>query len=101
MRKSQILERLPDKSYIVCRPAAAPCLGNQKSRFVKVVFSRFQRLHKLTYDNDGRITGVVIDIFETVIDRIPIIRRQYLETIAAVVEGLGNKIKMNRRHLRR
>ena len=57
-------------------------------------------VHDLSDHDQGRITGVIIHIFQSHIHSMFIVVPQYLKVIAAGIEGRLQQIKMDRRHLR-
>ena len=87
-----------DKSDIVCRTASATGLSDDDRGAVKVIFAGKQSFHKLSDDKKRRITGIVIDIFETVIQFV-FSGRKRNDVIAGSSKCRNDHVKMNRRHL--
>ena len=85
-----------DKAHIVGSPAASACLGHDHGRLVQVVFAGIQRLHDLSDDEQGRIAGVVIDVFEAVIDGLAVIVAQDHEIVAHALHGRRQQVEMDR-----
>ena len=56
---------LSQKVDIVGGSAAAAGLGYHKGAFVYVVLAALQRMNKLTYNQQRRVAGVVMDIFQS------------------------------------
>ncbi len=66
---------------------------------VKVIFSREQRLHKLSDHHQRRIAGIVVDIFQTDVHSMFVVVRQDHNVHAGRAQRRFQKLKMDRRHL--
>ena len=67
---------------------------------IQIVFAGQKCLHNLSYNHQGRVAGVVIDVFQTDIDSLFIIVWQYFQLVSGSVESWLQDIKVDRRHLR-
>ena len=67
---------------------------------MRVIFAREQSVHDLPDDEQGRIAGVVINVFETHVNRVTVIVGQYLHMEATRIKGRFQKPEMDRGHLR-
>ena len=56
---------LPQQVDIVGRTAAAAGLGDQQGGVIDIILAAFQGFHELSHDQQGRVTGVVVDVFQT------------------------------------
>ena len=52
-----------DEADVVCCTAAAAGLGDNNRNLVQVIFTGKQGIHDLTDNTQGRIAGVVVDVF--------------------------------------
>ena len=65
----------PDKADIVGGTTATAGLGHYNSDFVCIIFTGQECIHDLTDNDQRRIAGIIIDIFQTDIDSVAVIRR--------------------------
>ena len=93
-------EGAADKADVVGSAAAAACLRHNDRGPVQVVFAGAECLHDLSHDKEGRVAGVIVDIFEAVVHRLAVVVGQDHEIISAGVDGRFEKIEVDRRHLR-
>ncbi len=63
---------------------------------VSVVFAREYCLHDLADHQEGRIAGVIVDIFETHIDTASVVIVQYDQIVAASSESWFKEVKVDR-----
>ena len=89
-----------DETDIIGCPAAASCLGNDDSRFVQVVFTGSKGGHDLSHNDEGRVAGVIVYVFQPCIHCLFAHLRQHIHVVAAMAEYRRQKVEMNRRHLR-
>ena len=85
-----------DKTDVVGGTAAAAGLGHQNRGPVQIIFTGVKCLHDLSHHEEGRITGVVIDILEAEIDCPAIIVGQDHEIVAAGTHSRFEKVEMDR-----
>ena len=64
-----LFEGTADETDIVGSTTAATGLCNDQGNLVKIIFAGQKCLHKLTDNDQGWIAGIVINIFQTVINR--------------------------------
>ena len=57
-------------------------------------------IHDLSDDDQGRIAGIIVDVFESHIHRLFVVIWKYFHMIAAGVEGSLQNAEMERGHLR-
>ena len=58
---------LSQKVDVVGGPASPAGLGDEKGDFMGIVFSAVEGIHHLPDDQQGGITGVVVDVFQTLL----------------------------------
>ena len=85
---------------IVGSAASASCLGHDNCSFIQVILAGQKSIHNLSYYDQGRITCVVVYIFQTNIYRLLGCIRQDLNVDSHALECRCKKIEMDRRHLR-
>ncbi|MPM86649.1 hypothetical protein SDC9_133739 [bioreactor metagenome] len=83
---------------IVGRAAAPAGLCDDESRVVQIVFSGIQRVQKLTDDQQRRIAGVVVDVFQSVFRHLRTAVAQKLTGIALILHGGGQNSELNGSH---
>ena len=100
LRQSRLVQRSPDKSHIVARPAAPSGLAHQQRDLIYIILARQYALHQLPDGQYGRVAGVVIYIFQPDIYRLPAGIFQHLDMIAVLSEYRLQQIEMYRAHVR-
>ena len=85
-----------DKADVIGRTAAAAGLGHQNSCPVKIVFAGIKSFHDLAHDEEGRIAGVIVDIFEAEVDSPAVIVGQDDQVVAAGIDRRFEQVKMDR-----
>ena len=63
---------------------------------IGIIFSGKDRIHDLAYNHQRRIAGVIVDIFQADIDRIPVIIWKHLDLVSGSAESRLNQIKVDR-----
>jgi hypothetical protein len=94
------LQGTPDKPDVVRGTASAACLGHDDSNFVQVIFTGKKSIHDLSYNDQRRITCVIIYIFQSHIHCVPVVIVQYFEMVSACLKSGLHDLEMDRRHLR-
>ena len=64
LRISGIDQRLANQAEIVCGSAHAAGLSDGERGVFRIVFAVQNRVHELTDNHDGRVAGVVVDVFQ-------------------------------------
>ncbi len=64
-----------DKTDVVGSTAATACLCHDNGNFICIIFAGQECIHDLTDNDQRRIAGIVIDIFQSGINRMAVIRR--------------------------
>ena len=80
---TRLFQSPPDETDIVGGTAAAAGLAHHDCDLIQIVSAGMQRLHNLSHDNEGRITGVIVYIFQSHVHGMFVVVRQYLQPIAA------------------
>ena len=80
------LQGTADEADIVRRTASATGLAHDDGCLVQVIFTGQQSFHDLTYYQQGRIAGIIVNIFQTNIHRVLVIVVQYDEIVTAGIE---------------
>lgn len=94
------LQGTTDEADIVRRTASATGLAHDDGCLVQVIFTGQQSFHDLTYYQQGRIAGIIVNIFQTNIHRVLVIVVQYHEIVTAGIERRLQDLKVDRGHLR-
>ena len=85
-----------DEAHIVGGSAAAAGLGHEDSHLVQVIFARIQGFHDLSHHEEGRIAGVVVDVFQTVIHGLAVVVGKNDHLVAAAAESRLQHIEVDR-----
>ena len=83
---------------VVGRAAAAAGLGDQQSHLMQVVLAAFHRVDELADDQQGGITGVVMDVFEALVHDAPMIGGEHLHPEAFGLQDAGHQAKVYGQH---
>ena len=86
LRHIGLLQRTADKSDVVRSTAAAAGLAHDDSHFVQVILAGEQRLHNLSDYHQRRIAGIVVDVFQSDIDRLFVVVRKHFQIVSGCVE---------------
>ena len=100
MSKACFFQGAPYKSDIIGSAASSSCLSNDNCHFVKIVFSGKKCFHNLSNNDERRVAGIVIYIFQAYINCLFVVVRENLKPISGSSKGSFEHFKMNRRHLR-
>ena len=98
--KPGFLQSAPDKSDVIGRAAAPAGLRHDQRHLVRVIAAACQRFHELSHRDEGRIAGVIVDVFEPRVYGAAVVIAQDLEIVAFRVESSLQQPEMDRRHLR-
>ena len=93
-------ECLAQQMNVIGRTAAAARLRNHKRNLVQVILAGFQRINKLTDDEQSRITGIVMYIFQTALCNLRPFGFQNLHVVAVVLHDGSNQLELHRQHVR-
>ena len=89
----------PDKADVIGGAASPSCLTHNNSCFVQIVFAGQKCFHDLSYDNQRRVTCVIINIFQSCVHSMLIVIGQYFQMITATVDSSLHQFEMDWRHL--
>ena len=84
---------------VVGSPAAAARLGDQQGGVVQVVFAAVQGVQKLADDQQRRVTGVVVDVFQPQLGHGAAAVAQDLALIAVELQRVLQKPELGHRHV--
>ena len=84
---------------IIGGTAAAAGLGNHNSNLMQVIFARFQRVNKLADNQQCRITGVIMYIFQTTFCNLRAFCFQYLHVVTVILHDGSNQLQLHRQHI--
>ena len=94
------LERLADERDIVGRAAAAARLGDEYRRMLDVVFSALERVDELPRDAQRGEAGIVVNVFEPLVDDGARIVAQKLDVPAVPPQDVDDDSEMHGKHIR-
>ena len=100
MVKTCLFQRAAEESHIVGGPAAAACLGHDDGGAAQVIFAAGKLRHHLTDDNEGRVAGVIVDIFQSQVHCLVFRRVYHHKAVAGRIESRSHDVEMDRTHLR-
>ena len=86
LRHIGLLQRTADKSDVVRSTAAAAGLAHDDSHFVQVILAGEQRLHNLSDYHQRRIAGIIVDVFQSDINRLFVVVRKHFQIVSGCVE---------------
>ena len=84
---------------IIGGTAAAAGLGNHNSNLMQVIFARFQRVNKLADNQQCRITGVIMYIFQAALRNLRAFCFQNLHVVAVILHDGSNQLQLHRQHI--
>ena len=96
-----LFQRLAQERDVIGRAAAAAGLEVYQRRLMRIVLAAFQRAYELTYHQQRRIAGVVVNILEPGLDYLGPLGLQQLGLIPRAAQNLQYEPKMQRQHVRR
>ena len=82
-----LFQRPSNESDIVCCTTAATGLCNGKSGFVQIILAGLEFFNQLSNDQNGRVAGIVVYIFQTDIDSGLLRIRKRYEVNTAFAKG--------------
>ncbi len=94
-----LFQRTADKADVVGGTASAARLRHDHGCVIEIVLAGGERLHDLPDDKEGRVAGIVVHVFESVIHRSVVVVAHQDHIVAAGSGRRLNEIKMNGRHL--
>ena len=95
-----LLQGTADEADIVRCTASATGLAHDNSGLVQVIFAGQQSLHDLSDYQQGRIAGIVVNVFQTYIHGVFVVIVQYDKIVTAGIERRLQDLKVDRGHLR-
>ena len=95
-----LLQCLPEQVNIIGGAAAAAGLRDEQRGAVRVVTAGFQCLHELPDDQQCRIAGIVVHVFEPLVHDGAAGCPQQLAVVAVGLEYADQQLKMYRQHVR-
>ena len=97
---SGLFQCAADEANVVGRTAAAAGLADDHGQVVGVVLSGKDGVHDLSDDDEGRIAGVVVYIFEAHVHSLTVVVWQHFDLVAGSLESGLQQFEMDGRHLR-
>ena len=94
-----LFERFAQKRYVIGGTASSACLKQHKCNLVRIVFSAFQRVQKLSDNQNGGIAGVIVDIFQTRFGDFASSAFEHFHFVAVVRENFHDQAEMHRKHI--
>ena len=96
---SGFLQRAADKADVVGCTAAASGLADDDCQMIGVIIAGEDSVHDLSDNDEGRVAGVVVYIFQSHIHGLPVVVRKHLDLITGSLECRLQKLEVDRRHL--
>ncbi len=85
-----------DESDIVGSAAAAPGLEINQSSFVRIIFSGQQGIKELTDNQNGRVTGIVMDIAQSQLSDFGAVIFQKFHVITVGAHEITDQLEVSR-----
>ena len=89
-----------NEADVVGRTAAAAGLADDHGQVVGVVLSGKDSVHNLSDDDEGRIAGVIVYVFEAHVHSLTVVVGQHFDLVSCSLEGGLQQFEMDGRHLR-
>ena len=93
-------QRLAEQVDVVGGTAAAARLGDEQGRVLEVVLAAVQRVEELADDQQCRIAGVVVDIFQAQLRHSAAAVAKDLALVAVVAQGVFQQAELGDGHVR-
>ena len=93
-----LFQCLPQKMDVIGRPAASAGLGDHQGSVVQIVLAGIQRVDHLPDDQNCRIAGIVMYVFQTSLGDLWAGGLQQHRLVAVVSKHILDDVKMDRRH---
>ena len=100
IREALVAQGPVKQRRIIGSAARSACLAKKNRAFFRYEIFGFRGFEKLTDRDDGRVTGIVVDVAQAQRDSMIGHGRQKLHRVAEVLENMHQKRKMDRCHLR-
>ena len=84
---------------IVGSTAAAAGLRQNQSDLVRVVLSALDGIHQLANDQQSGITGIVVDVFQSLIDNTGAFGVQQFHVEPIIAHQLADQTELNGQHV--
>ena len=95
----RLFQRLAQQVDVVGRPAAAPGLGDEQGHLVGVVAPVLDGVDELADDQQGGVTGVVVDVFQALVHDAPVVGGEHIHLVALQDEQLLEHAEVDGQHL--
>ena len=96
---ARLFQSLPQQENIVGRPAAAAGLGDDKGSVVQIILAGIQCVQKLADDQQRRIAGVIMDVFQSQLRHPLAAVAQQFHLIAMVLHAGCQNAELHRCHI--
>ena len=84
---------------VVGSTAAAAGLGDEQRGVIQIIFAAVQRVQELANDQQGRIAGIVVDIFQAQLCHSTAAVAQDLALVAVVAQGVLQQAELGNGHV--
>ena len=99
LRIPRLYQCFAQQMDVVRGTAAAAGLGDQQGGMFQVIFAAVQRIQKLANDQQRRVAGVVVDIFQAQLRHGTAAVAQHLTVIPLVLQRVLQKAELGHRHI--
>ena len=96
---ARLFQSLPQQENVVGRPAAAAGLGDDEGGVVQIILAGIQCVQKLADDQQRRIAGVIMDVFQSQLRHPLAAVAQQLHLIAMVLHAGCQNAELHRCHI--
>ena len=94
--QTRLLQRLAQQMDVVGGPAAAAGLGDEQGHLMQVVLAALHRVDELADDQQGGVTGVVVDVLEPLVHDAPVVGGEHLHVEALGLQNPGHQAEVHR-----
>ena len=99
LRVTGLDQCLAQQMDVVGSTAAAAGLGDEQGRVIQVILAAVQGIQKLADDQQGRIAGVVVDVFQAQLCHGAAAVAQDLALVAVVAQGVFQQAELGDGHV--
>ena len=99
LRVARLDQRLAQQMDVVGRTAAAAGLGDEQSRVVEVVLAAVQRIKELADDQQRRVAGIVVDVFQAQLRHSAAAVAKDLALVAVVLQRVPQQTELGDGHI--
>ncbi len=100
MGEAGFSQSFTQQGNIVGSAAAAPGLEINQSSFVRIIFSGQQGIKELTDNQNGRVTGIVMDIAQSQLSDFGAVIFQKFHVITVGAHEITDQLEVSRQHIR-